>query len=117
MLPSFSLLLLCPFSLCQISITESYFSLSLHMTFYSQVENTATPKIPCSVFMNVLQLLLFCHHHSMTVLPSSSIQGTWLTAKPLGEWHGLRAVFWGEARQNIQDKCLYANVVCMPSVK
>lgn len=65
MLPSFSLLLLCPFSLCQISITKSYFSLRLHITFYSQVENTATPTIPCSVFINVPQLLLFCHHHSI----------------------------------------------------
>lgn len=40
----------------------------VYITFYPRVENSATPKIPCSDFINVLQLLLFCHSPSMTAL-------------------------------------------------
>ncbi|RLW01733.1 hypothetical protein DV515_00007700 [Chloebia gouldiae] len=108
MLPSFSLLLLWPFSLCQISITESYFSLRPQITFpsgkYCYSNNSLFSFHECASTITVLS----SSQHQ--VLPPSSVQGTWLKAKPLGEWNGLRAVFWGEARQNIQDKCLYANV-------
>lgn len=88
---------------------------TVHIMFYSQVENSATLNVSCSDFTNMLWLLLFCQ--SQHDSPSSSIQGPQLTTKQLREWYGLKVVFSGEAGKNTWDACLYANDVCMHSTK